>query len=318
MSTPIDDIDDQLRDAMLRSRRRTKLVRDAKAIEGHLAEHRARVAQLRTAHNDELADVAALTSASVRKLVARIRGDLEERLSIEEAQAAQAATALANAQDLFGVEEDRLAVVRQELDELGRPETDIESLRLQKLDHLEPDSELGRELADIAERRTLILADLREVDEAIAAGERCLSSLGHAAEMLRSAGNWSTWDVFGGGALVTMQKHSRLSDARQAGSAAAAALTRFADELADVQEDVATAPSVTLTSWDHTFDFWFDNIFTDMRIDGMIRRSQADTARVDGDVRELVQELRRMHAALTANATDLDLRQQHLLDPPTP
>lgn len=316
MSTSIEDVDQQLHDAILRSRQVTKLQRDRDALAKRVTLHRADVKELERAHAAEVDDVEQLTSTSLRKLVALIRGDIEERLSTEEAEAARAATELAHARDLLATEEARLTAVRRELTDLGDPGAEIERLRGQKQELVDADSDLGRELAELHEREARAAADLREVDEAIAAGQQSLAALGQAGALLRSARNWSTWDVMGGGMIVTMQKHDRLDDARRAGTAAAAALARFADELDDVHEDVATAPTVDLSEWDVAFDFFFDNFFTDIRIDGMIRRSQEQTARVDRRVRTIVDDLHRLRTAVAEEAAALEERRHLLLDPP--
>ena len=315
--TTLEELDQRLRDAVVRGRQQTKLRRDEARLEERVDGLRTRVADLERAHEDEVEDVERLTSASLRKFVAILRGDLDEQLSAEEAEAARAATELAHARDLLAAEEERLAAVRQELDSLGDPAGDLADLRDRKEDAVDADSDVGRQLRQVAQEDAQATADLREVDEAITAGEQGLAAIGRAATALRSAGNWSTWDVMGGGGLVTMAKHSRLDDARKAGRAASAALTRFADEVDDVRHDVAAAPAVTLDGWDIAFDFFFDNIFTDLRVGRMIREAQEKTAAVDRRVRSSVDDLRRLRTRLVEDRAELAERRRTLLDPPT-
>ena len=53
----------------------------------------------------------------------------------------------------------------------------------------------------------------KEVQEAIAAGERALQSLYAAEEKLKSAGNWGVFDMLGGGFFSSYIKHSKIKEA---------------------------------------------------------------------------------------------------------
>ena len=75
----------------------------------------------------------------------------------------------------------------------------------------------------------------QEVQEAISAGQRALSSLRAAKERLGSAKNWGLMDLFGGGFLTDLTKHSRLNDAAASLDAAQNDLRVFQKELRDVQ-----------------------------------------------------------------------------------
>ena len=53
----------------------------------------------------------------------------------------------------------------------------------------------------------------KEVREAINAGERALYSLREAQNNLQSAKNWGIFDMFGGGFLADVMKHSKMNNA---------------------------------------------------------------------------------------------------------
>lgn len=74
----------------------------------------------------------------------------------------------------------------------------------------------------------------REVEEAVVAGERALSSLESAAEKLSSARNWGLFDMFGGGFISGMMKHSRINDATIYMENAKNQLQIFQRELKDI------------------------------------------------------------------------------------
>ena len=74
----------------------------------------------------------------------------------------------------------------------------------------------------------------KEKREAIDAGSRALRSLRAAQDNLNSAKNWGIWDMFGGGFISTMVKHSKMDQAKQNMEEARNDLRNFSRELNDV------------------------------------------------------------------------------------
>lgn len=84
-------------------------------------------------------------------------------------------------------------------------------------------------------READVSANLKEYNEAIAAGEIALESLNQALESLDSAKGWSTFDMFGGGLVTTAIKHSCFDDAKNHIQQAKNHLRNFQAELVDIQ-----------------------------------------------------------------------------------
>lgn len=96
----------------------------------------------------------------------------------------------------------------------------------------------------------------REMQEAIVAGERALSSLRSAHEKLNSAGNWGIFDMFGGGLFSTIMKRSKMSDAQNLMENAKSDLLRFQRELKDV--NIPLDLRMEVGSFLSFADFFFD------------------------------------------------------------
>lgn len=109
----------------------------------------------------------------------------------------------------------------------------------------------------------------REINEAVAAGERALSSLREAAEALESAARWGAFDIFVGGGLTSMMKHVRIDRARTALAEARSHLRAFLRELDDVTGVDALRIDVggALTAVDVFFDNPLVDIFVQRKID---------------------------------------------------
>lgn len=68
-------------------------------------------------------------------------------------------------------------------------------------------SEIVRQLAGFEglEELARLKSDVKELEEAIHAGEDVENKLRNVMSALESAGNWGTWDMLGGGLLATAQ-----------------------------------------------------------------------------------------------------------------
>ena len=115
-------------------------------------------------------------------------------------------------------------------------------------------------------------AALREIDEAIRAGERALDSLREAKNQLNSARNWGIYDMIGGGLISSMIKHSKIDQANEWMDQANRYLRCFAKELRDVDgEDlqIDTGSLVTM------LDIFCDNFFSDLLVQQKINDGRA-------------------------------------------
>lgn len=115
-------------------------------------------------------------------------------------------------------------------------------------------------------------AAIREIDEAIRAGERALDSLREAKNQLNSARNWGIYDMIGGGLISSMIKHSKIDQANEWMDQANRDLRCFAKELRDVDgEDlqIDTGSLVTM------LDIFCDNFFSDLLVQQKINDGRA-------------------------------------------
>ncbi len=128
-----------------------------------------------------------------------------------------------------------------------------------------------------------------EIREAIAAGERALSSLYVAQDKLKSARGWGVFDLLGGGFISDLMKHSRMNEASQCMEEAKYYLQIFKKELADVNGNFHLR--LDIGGFLSFADFFFDGLIADYLVQSKIAdaRSQVDSAivKVSGILTEL-------------------------------
>jgi hypothetical protein len=244
---------------------------ELRAAHDALHEAQAEHQRLRDVLTSEELDVGRLEGRSASRVWSSLRGSRERDLEREREQARTAAAAVE---------------VQARTVELLREVTESLARRAEALEHADRDYQSALErvagsggtvddvhvaaaVQELASRR-----ELRELEQASAAGRSALQGLVAARQTLGSADSWSTWDTFGGGMLSSAMKHERLDEARQRLQVAGEALTRFTRELDDLR-----MPGIALPEFSglvRGVDIWWDNIGVDLLVRDRIKRSQRD------------------------------------------
>lgn len=129
----------------------------------------------------------------------------------------------------------------------------------------------------------------KEKREAINAGNRALRSLREAQDNLNSAKNWGIWDMFGGGFISTMAKHSKMDCAKENIEQAKYDLKNFSQELNDVNLayhlDIETGDFLSFADW------FFDGFVVDWMVQDKIKQASRQVAEALQKVEEILRHL---------------------------
>ena len=129
----------------------------------------------------------------------------------------------------------------------------------------------------------------KEKREAIDAGNRALRSLRDAQDNLNSAKNWGLWDMFGGGFISTMAKHSKMDRAKQNMEQARYDLRNFSRELNDVNMachlDIETGDFLSFADW------FFDGFVVDWMVQDRINQASRQVAEAIRRVERILRQL---------------------------
>jgi DNA repair exonuclease SbcCD ATPase subunit len=297
-------------------------VRERNAVDSQLADVRRRidaardqVAGLSGQLAEEERDVERLESLSFARVLAALRGSAAEDLDRERAERDAAAYRLREAEyrltNLFR-ESRRLDHQRGEL---AAAHDEWKAALAQKEAYLaERGVPESAEVFGIAQERGEVLAERREVAEAVTAAADAGAALDEVASQLASASSWSTYDTFfGGGAISSAVKHDRIDAAQRAASRAETRLAILARELRDVGAGGPVAPALRIDSITSLADIFFDNIFTDWAVDSRISDAKESVARARRAVREVAARLAAREQRLALRSAELAQRRVDLL-----
>jgi hypothetical protein len=245
-----------------------------------LAELHHHLAGLRQQLAAEHEDVAKLEGLTLTRVVAGIRGDRDDRLSREQAEAHMAALRVQDAEAravALQWEHDAAEARWRGMD--GAPAAYAAALDAKEQHLRHTGDPRASQIMALAQERGGLGGDLRELEEAQWAAHHAHQALVAVADCLRRASGWSTYDTWlGGGALSSHVKHSRLDEAARAAAAADHHLVVLRTELADLGGSGLNAPGLAVDGLTRFVDVWFDNIFTDLSVGNRIRRAQDNVA----------------------------------------
>lgn len=132
---------------------------------------------------------------------------------------------------------------------------------------------------------------IRQIDEALEAGEKALTALNAAEDALGNARSFGMWDMLGGNLLSGMLKHSKLDKAQEFIDEADHQLKLFEKELRDVGS-ISCDIHVKFDGFSKGADYFFDNIIVDVMIQSKIKDSCEQVARLKSDVQTAMTRLK--------------------------
>ncbi|MBL4936626.1 hypothetical protein JK636_12745 [Clostridium sp. YIM B02515] len=256
-----------------RVRRREKILSFINHADDNLKNELHRKDELKKILSKEELDVKKLEGLSIKGMFITLLGNKEEKLDKEKAEFLAAKLKYDSCCGTVKSIETDLQKYYGELREIGNANDDYEKLMRKKEQFILNAHDINtRKILDFAEERGSIEADLREIKQAIMAGNSVLNSLERAADALDTAENWGTYDMFGGGIISSMEKHSSIDEAVDYINDARDKLDRFRRELSDVNLSIDV--TVDISSFDKFADYFFDGIFADWNVQSKIEDSQ--------------------------------------------
>ncbi|MTI57663.1 hypothetical protein [Geosporobacter ferrireducens] len=181
---------------------------------------------------------------------------------------------------------------------MGHLDMDYKKIINRKLELLKEDNNFAVKLIEISEEKSQLENFNRELEEAEAAGAEVVRLLYSVEESLQAAKGWGTWDLLGGGLIVTMAKHSKIDDAKAQMNAVQSMLRKFQRELMDIREYIDF--NIEIGSFATFADYFFDGLIFDFVVQQKIGESletvQEMLVRINdiiGRLRQKLQETRK-------------------------
>ena len=264
-----------------------------------------KVIQLRVAYRSEQEDVEKLEGRSLANYFYNVIGKLDDKLDAERQEAYAARVKLDAAERELAAVDRELETLRKQCGELLGIEQVYQAELAKKRQALKnAGTPAGAEILELEEAVAFLKSQKKELSDAAAAGRKALSTADSVLSELNDADNWNTWDMIGGGGLIThMAKHGHLDDAQSLVEELQGQLRRFKTELADI--NVQANLQVNIDGFLRFADYFFDGLFADWAVGDRISESQSSVLKVKHQIEKMLGKIEQMEAAAVREIAEL-------------
>lgn len=256
------------------------------------------VISLRVAFRKEQEDVETLEGRSLTNYFYQVIGKLDDKLDQERKEAYAAKVKLDAAErELAGIESDIKEIQEQITDVLVAEARYKDALELKRRQLKDSGTQVADQILSMEERIASLQAQKQEIKEAISAGFSARSTADRILSELEDADGWNTWDILGGGGIIThMAKHSHLDEAQDLVQQLQSQLRRFKTELADIQ--ISANMQVNIDGFLRFADYFFDGLFADWAVGDKISQSLSSVSNTKSEINRMLDKLNDMERAV--------------------
>lgn len=294
---------DELRGKMVRRGKLDSMLYELRRQETELA---ARVGELASQLQLEQADVDRLTGG-FRSVFYAVIGKRTEMLEKEQAEVLAASMKLETAKKELEAVQKEIFRLDWEAGSVKRYEREYQELLIEKAAAMKEMSAYADRITEIEEKKGFLAIQIRETNEAMAAGRSVLAQFENIEQSLSDAETCAQWDVWTRRSLINqIEKWSYLDDAKNHAEKLEWLLRKFKAELSDlsIQTDFGLPGSDGL----RFADWFFDGLFVDIEVLSRIQDAQKNLAPSRYQVQNLLSELRKYETGLKRKIEELDLQ----------
>lgn len=272
-----------------------------------------KVVELRVEHRSEQDDVDKLEGRSLANYFYQIIGKLDEKIDEERKQAYAAKVKLDAAQRELAAVDWEIQEIQSQLQELvGCEAAYIAALESKRNAVKASGTPVASQILEIEERIVFLENQKKEIREAVSAGQSALGTADSVLSELEDADGWNTWDIIGGGGIIThMAKHGHLDEAQEKVEQLQGKLRRFKTELADI--NIQADMQVNIDGFLRFADYFFDGLFADWAVGDKISESQSSVQEVKNQINSALSKLSSMDVASDREIAALKSRIEELI-----
>ena len=272
-----------------------------------------KVIGLRVEHRSEQEDVEKLEGRSLANYFYQLFGKLDEKLSEERREASAAKVKLDAAERELAAVDCEIEEIQSQLQELyGCEQAYTAALEAKRNAVKTSGTPTAAQILELEEKIAFLESQKKEIREAISAGHSAMGTADSVLSELEDADGWNTWDMLGGGGIIThMAKHSHLDEAQEKVEQLQSKLRRFKTELADI--DIHADMQVSIDGFLRFADYFFDGLFADWAVGDKISESQSSVQKVKGQISSALSKLERMEKDADAQIHSLEAKIEEML-----
>jgi len=268
----IENIDKELIEIKTKINEKENLEHKLEAARLELQKLHAKKAGLKTQLLKEQKDVKSLEKLTLKSIWYSFIGSRNEKLRNEREELSKVEYEYHYLNDIINRLQSEIDYYIDKINNLKHLESQYETLLKQKETMIYNNNhELYEPLTKLNQEIINLEANIKEINEALIAGKEVINALEEIKKALNSASGWGTWDLLGGGLFSDLMKHSKLDEAERKIRDLQYLLNKYNRELKDINMHINI--NLDISSTLKFFDFFFDNIFSDLMVHSKIQRA---------------------------------------------
>lgn len=288
----LEKLNQQMGEIKEKVRMKQKLQSRLERVKSILAEEKSQLQQLQEELKKEEKDVEKLEGLSLTGLFHAVLGDKLEKIEKEKQEFIAAQLKYDHHKQSVSEFEKELEEIKEALKPFENLDRDYQSMIKAKMNFIMQRNDANTDkLMILTERVTDLQHDIKELEEAIEAGDKAEETLEKMKKSLNSAENLGVWDMLGGGLLVTAAKHSNINDAKELAYEVQHSLEKFQHELKDIK--TKTKIELNFSSFGTFADYFFDGLIADWFVQSKISNSLKEVTEVNEQITQLLSTLQR-------------------------
>ena len=288
-----DEINRKLEEAQQGVLRLQKINAKLEDLNNQQAFFTAKVPELKNILEKEQFDVDNLEGKSVSHMFHTIFGNFDEHLEKERKEALAARLQYDQVVRNLKTVNEQISNLNSEMIQYKLCESTYRELYDIKRDMLlESNSRIADKILLLSDQINITNNHIKEIKEAINAGDQVITHLENATASLNSAQGWGTWDLLGGGLISDLAKHSHIDEATREVEESQRALLNFRTELVDVR--ISNCIGIEIDGFSKFADFFFDGLIADWNMQSKIHKSQDSVDETKDQVQQVLRKLKSM------------------------
>lgn len=255
---------------------------------------------LKSQYEKEQKDVDNLENNTLSKFFYNLTGKLDEKLDKETREMLTAKGIYDNAVFQLNNINTDIAKYEKRISELSDCEKQYEEAAKLKLDEMKG---TNPEIVNIQIELARSANKLKEIREAVQAGNIAYAKAQEVSRELGKADNWAMFDIFGGGLIADMVKYDHMDKAQQLVNEMHSYMAAFKTELTDINMSVRVDAAVDGLLM--AADYFFDNIFTDAAVQNKIQKATEQVNSIIFAINDALYNLNEMEKSETKKSEQL-------------
>ena len=273
-----------------------------------LLEHESLVQQLKK----EEKDVEQLEKMTIVRLFHTLKNDTVEKLDEEMQDVLNVKSKIDRMNAEIESLDNKIRNLRNDIDDTAELKQKYQAILGEKKSLIEREHPgVWSDYLNFEDKKQSGINQLKELEEAQKAGEHCLYMVSDVKKSLKSAANWGTYDMLGGGMLATMAKHGHMEEAQNRIHQLSSSLRVFNKELSDVGKNITN--EIQLDGFMSFADYFFDGLFVDWAVQSQIEKAQNQIYQLERKIENLLSQLKNSYRNEQNRIDEINQQQNNLI-----